>query len=178
MKHESAISRGSGDVVTRRHRLADLDAVLAYSAAATERETQKKGGIPPAFVWYWQSLFYRDAKCEEETLACLERANACDSSQFAIRHDLAKALEAAGRFAEAEPHFRWCVARKPQYSSLTYALVKVTKQRLARRELVHLEGAVAERAEQRRGERRRGPPHRDVVLGCAHDGRRNAVRDL
>jgi tetratricopeptide (TPR) repeat protein len=112
----------------------DLEALLAYSAEATQRETHEKGPIPPAFIWYWQSTFYRDLDRDEEALACLERANACDSTQFSIRHELAKALEAAGRFAEAEPHLRWCVARKPQYSSLSYALVKVTKQRLAQQE--------------------------------------------
>jgi len=115
-------------------RPSDLDAVLAYSAEATRRETQKKGRIPPAFIWFWQSLLYRDVQRDDDELACLQRANECDSSQFAIREALAKALEAAGRFAEAEPHFRWCVARKPQYSSLSYALVRVTKERLARRE--------------------------------------------
>lgn len=112
----------------------DLDAVLAYSAEATQRETQGESSIPPAFIWFWQSRFYRDVEHYDEALVCLEHANQCDSSQFSIRHELAKALEAAGRFGEAEPHYRWCVARKPQYSSLSYALVNVTKQRLARRE--------------------------------------------
>ena len=112
----------------------DLDAVLAYSAEATRRETQAKGSIPPAFIWFWQSMFYSDVERDDDALVCLQRANECDSSQFSIRVALAKALEAAGRYAEAEPHFRWCVARKPQYSSLSYALVRVTKERLASRD--------------------------------------------
>jgi tetratricopeptide (TPR) repeat protein/O-antigen ligase len=109
----------------------DLDALLAYSVEATRLETSSKGKLPPGFVWYWQSTFYRDVQRHEEALACLERAYACDRNQFSIRYALAAALERSGRLAEAEPHFRWCLARRPHDKGLSTALVRITKERLA-----------------------------------------------
>jgi tetratricopeptide (TPR) repeat protein len=112
----------------------DIEAVLAYAVAAAERETQGKSEIPPAHIWFWQSQFHNDVGRGPDALACLERAFACNPNPYFIRFALARSLASAGRYAEAEPHYRWCLARRPADKNLANALVTISKQRLAQRQ--------------------------------------------
>ena len=112
----------------------ELQALLDYAADATQREIQQPRGVPAASIWFMQSAMYADVGRSAEALACLERAYACNPSQYIIRYELARALEGAGRYAEAEPHFRWCLARRPADKSLREALVAISKQRFSERE--------------------------------------------
>jgi O-antigen ligase/tetratricopeptide (TPR) repeat protein len=118
----------------------DIDALLAYTTARTQCETPDKNAIPSSYIWFWQSQLYAEAGRPADALNCLERANACDPRQFFIRRSLARALLDGGRFAEAEPHFRWCLARRPEDKSLAAALVTISKQRLAQREMAVTKG--------------------------------------
>jgi O-antigen ligase/tetratricopeptide (TPR) repeat protein len=111
----------------------DIDAILSYSANCSAHETEDDYGIPPAYVWYWQAKFYADAGRADDALKCLQRAYTCGGRHYFIRQALAQGLYAAGRFAEAEPHYRWCMARHPDDSSLSNALVDISKQRLSQR---------------------------------------------
>jgi tetratricopeptide (TPR) repeat protein len=111
----------------------DLDDLLSYAAEVTPQEIGSDRGTRPAFVWYWNSMLYSDVGRAAEALVCLERAYACDPHQYAIRYALAKSLLAAGRTPEAEPHVRWCLARRPQDQRLTHALLTISKHRLASR---------------------------------------------
>ncbi len=110
-----------------------LDDILTYAEAETQRESSNPSGIPPAYVWFWQSTLYADAGQSEKSLACLERAYACDPRQYFIRYALARALQANGKFAESEPHVRWCLARRPSDKSLKAALEAISKARIAQR---------------------------------------------
>lgn len=112
----------------------DTDALLSYSASCAEREICGKTNIPPEFVWYVQAQFYIDAGRTDDGLKCLERAYALAPRHVFIRRALAKALQAAGRFAEAEPHYRWCLARRPEDKNASAALVEISKQRLSQRQ--------------------------------------------
>jgi tetratricopeptide (TPR) repeat protein len=112
------------------HDLADL---LSYAAEVTPKEIDDHGGPRPAYVWYWNSTLYSDVGRTADALACLERAYACDPHQYSIRYALAKSLLASGRLPEAEPHVRWCLARRPEDKRLTDALVTISKHRLASR---------------------------------------------
>jgi predicted Zn-dependent protease len=85
-------------------------------------------------MWYLQSSLYAEAGKQQESLACLERAYAHNPTAYQVRCRLANALQAAGRYAEAETHLRWCIARRPADKVLTVALVNVTKKRLAQRQ--------------------------------------------
>jgi tetratricopeptide (TPR) repeat protein len=119
---------------------AELDDILAYAEEETRRETVQPAGTPPAIVLYWQSLMYAEAGRDRESLACLERAYRYDPRQYAIRHALAKSLQALGNIAEAEPHVRWCIARRPSDESLRAALEGIAKARLAQHKSAgHLE---------------------------------------
>ncbi len=63
----------------------DLATLLTYSAEKTRSATISKGGIPPAFIWYWQSQLYAEVGHTSEALACLLHAYQCDPRQYSIR---------------------------------------------------------------------------------------------
>jgi tetratricopeptide (TPR) repeat protein len=111
----------------------DLSDILLYAENETRRAAAESNRNKLAAVLFWQSNLYSEVGRREESLACLERANGCNPRSFAIRYGLAKALMDAGRFAEAEPHVRWCLARRPADKALNAALPIISKYRLAQR---------------------------------------------
>jgi tetratricopeptide (TPR) repeat protein len=112
---------------------ADLDALLSYSIERTRQETANSRGIQPARVWFWQAGLFADANHDDQALRCLQQANACDPGQYFVRRALAQSLKTTGRFAEAEPHFRWCLARRPEDKNLRLALAELSRRRIAQR---------------------------------------------
>jgi hypothetical protein len=114
-------------------RPADLDALLAHTAKCAEHESEDDHGIPLAYVWFWQAQFYADANRQDNSLKCLERAYQHGPRMYFVRRSLAQALQSTGRNAEAEPHLRWCLARRPGDKSLADALAEISKQRLMSR---------------------------------------------
>ncbi len=122
----------------------DIDALLSYSEQCAEHQSEERHVIPEAYIWYWQSRLYNDAGRSDDALRCLQRAYSCGPRHYFIRQALARGLQAAGKYAEAEPHFRWCLARRPDDKNLSRALVEISKQRLAQRELM-IETAQQER---------------------------------
>jgi predicted Zn-dependent protease len=109
----------------------DLSEILSYAAAAAQREVQKPRGISPATVWLWQASLYTDVGQANEGLECLRRAYTANPHHYAIRYSLGKALLAAGRLNEAEPHVRWCLARRPEDRWLNDAIASISRQRFA-----------------------------------------------
>ncbi len=109
----------------------DLSEILTYAATAAQRETQKTRGIAPATVWHWQASMYTDVGQADEALECLTRANTANPHHYPIRYSLGKALLAAGRLSEAEPHVRWCLARRPEDKWLNDAIAAISRQRFA-----------------------------------------------
>jgi tetratricopeptide (TPR) repeat protein len=109
----------------------DLQAIVEYAARVTERQVQEKGGIPPEYIWLWQASMYTDVDRSAEALSCLEHAQRINPHLYAIRSALSRALMNAGRFTEAEPHVRWCLARRPDNKRFKAFLVEINKQRFA-----------------------------------------------
>lgn len=112
----------------------DLMTLVNYAAQVTERDVQREVGIPPAYIWLWQSELYDQVDRKDLALACLENAYECDSHVYSVRYQLGFALKDAGRYAEAEPHFRWCSARQPGDKNLSAAIHEITKLRTTLRE--------------------------------------------
>jgi tetratricopeptide (TPR) repeat protein len=112
----------------------DLNELIAYAAQILERDACVKNGIPPVYLWNWLSEMHGDLGQLDQRLECLEKAYHCDRRVYHVRHQLGYALKASGRYAEAEPHLRWCSARRPENKDLTAAILEVTNLRLARRE--------------------------------------------
>jgi tetratricopeptide (TPR) repeat protein len=109
--------------------------MVAYAAHVTQRDLSQANGIPPVYVWLWQASMYGDLRQSDQELACLEQAYRCDQHVFRVRQRLGFALQDAGRYSEAEPHLRWCLARRPENKELNGALVEITKQRYSQRKL-------------------------------------------
>lgn len=115
-------------------RTQDLDDLVVYAAHVTQRDVRTKGNIPPACIWAWQAAMYSELGQEEHSLACLEHAYECDQHAYHVRYELGCALKKAGRLVEAEPHFRWCLARRPENKGISAILLEISKLRLAQRE--------------------------------------------
>jgi tetratricopeptide (TPR) repeat protein len=109
----------------------DLAALLAYAAQAAKRETEKAQGIPAATVWHWQASLHTDVGQTSEALSCLNQAYAANPHSYLIRYSLGKVLLVAGRPNEAEPHVRWCLARRPEDKWLHDAIETISRQRFA-----------------------------------------------
>ncbi len=114
--------------------LQDRNDLVAYAAQVTQRDAHSKNGIPPAYLWLWQAAMYSDLGHHEKSLACLEHAYECDQQIYSVRYELACALKQADRFVEAEPHLRWCLARRPENKGLRAAIFEISKLRVAQRE--------------------------------------------
>ncbi len=112
----------------------DLEHLVAYAADVTQGATQHNGGIPPAYAWLWLGSMQLDLKQQDLALACLERANQLDQHVFRVRYLLGFLLKDTGKYAEAEPHLRWCLARRPESKELSAALIEITKLRLSQRD--------------------------------------------
>jgi O-antigen ligase/tetratricopeptide (TPR) repeat protein len=112
----------------------DCSDVIVYAAQITQRDVQSKTGIPPVYIWQWQASMYADVHAEDRALVCLQQAYQCDPHVYSVRQSLGFALKDLGRYSEAEPHLRWCLARRPENKQLSAALVEISKQRLAQRD--------------------------------------------
>jgi O-antigen ligase/tetratricopeptide (TPR) repeat protein len=112
----------------------DLIVLVNYSAQVAQRQALEKSNPTAESIWRWQAAMYRDLNQPEAALACLQRAYQADPRIFEVRYQLGHALMAGGRFAEAEPHLRWCLARRPGEKSLSSALAEISERR---REQLH-----------------------------------------
>jgi O-antigen ligase/tetratricopeptide (TPR) repeat protein len=108
----------------------DLESLLTYATHKTESAAGGSGAPAPAFVWFWQSLMFSDLDRMEQAQYCLQRAYELDPRQYPIRYALGRVLFQSGHYAEAEPHFRWCFARRPADKNLAAALTKISKARI------------------------------------------------
>jgi predicted Zn-dependent protease len=61
----------------------------------------------------------------------LKLAYKANPHHYPIRYSLGKALLASGRLNEAEPHVRWCLARRPDDKGLAGAIEAISRQRFA-----------------------------------------------
>jgi O-antigen ligase/tetratricopeptide (TPR) repeat protein len=121
----------------------DLADLLTYAAEMAPREVaQENSAVRPAYVWYRLGTMYADVGQLVDSVAALERAYAADATQYAVRYALGRALIGVGRLPEAEPHIRWCLARRPGDKHLSDALLAISKHRLAMRTTAPATGAM------------------------------------
>jgi tetratricopeptide (TPR) repeat protein len=110
-----------------------LDALLSYAARLAEQHGTRADSMPAVYVWSCLSSFYDDVGRTDAALVTMQRAYRCDPRQYFVRRALAKKLQAADRLAEAEPHIRWCLARRPADKALSDALLENSRARFAQR---------------------------------------------
>ncbi len=108
----------------------DLQQFLQYAEAVAERQTQQLDSKQAAHVWHVLSTMQLQLQHPQASLASSERAYQLDPTYYPARRALAHALVVAGRYQEAQPHLRWCLARKPDNLGLRNELIEATKVRL------------------------------------------------
>ncbi len=113
--------------------LSDAEVLLAYANQQVENYTPGPQGVAPAYVWMWLGEMNGDVGRTDEQIACVERALQEQPSLYPVRKAYATALLKAERYAEAEPHLRWCVARDPANSGLRTCLHRAAALRYSQR---------------------------------------------
>lgn len=106
----------------------DLHAVAEHAEQAA-LATAEGSPHDRARCWRQLSLIYRFIERFDSAVACAERAQEASPYDFWVRHELALALNGADRFDDAEPHLRWCLARRPDLRYLQQLLKQGAKQR-------------------------------------------------
>lgn len=112
----------------------DLAAIVEYAAGITTRETANAHPSDASRIWLGLSRMYRDLQRPTEELACLRHAYAKNPIAFDVRLALGQTLLKAGQFAEAEPHFRWCLARRPADKDLSLSLAQISERKRLQRD--------------------------------------------
>lgn len=107
--HRMAERRGSPE------QLAWLRQHYAERAEAMAQGTRHEAA---ALLWNEARVLRTLLGQPERALACAESAVACDPTSFDARYGLASALGEAGRWAEAEPHWRWCLRQRPHDAAI------------------------------------------------------------
>lgn len=108
----------------------DLQSLITYAAQVTERDARANSSFRPAPLWLYQAQLHADFHQQDRALACLNQAYALDPQLYDVRRALGFAQQAAGNYAEAEPHLRWCLARRPNDKALTAAVRELSKLRV------------------------------------------------
>lgn len=112
----------------------DLVQLVAYANQVTRRDSVGSTKFRPAYLWLWLAKMHNDLDQRDEALACLQQAYSCDPRVYDVRYLLANLLKQHGKYFEAEPHLRWCLARRPDDRSLSNALLEIAKQRLSQQD--------------------------------------------
>jgi O-antigen ligase/tetratricopeptide (TPR) repeat protein len=108
----------------------ELRKLLAYAEQVTAAGDAAAIGTARVHAWRWLATMYRDLGDDDRALEGLNRAMQCDANQFGVRFDLAQTLMRAERYREAEQHFRWCLARRPEVTALRQLLEDSTRKQL------------------------------------------------
>jgi tetratricopeptide (TPR) repeat protein len=107
----------------------DLRALARHAMVAARSSAQKDSPRIAAYHWMQASVIQASIGNRDAAVACAEESYRLDPVQFHIRMALADALFQAGRYAEADSHLRWCVARRPDNGFLRTRLEQVARQR-------------------------------------------------
>lgn len=126
-----------------------LLAKQAFENATAAHEAEPL--LEQASRWQIASTLARHAGRSDLAMAASEWAMRLEPHHFDIRHERAVVLREAGKHAEADPHLRWCLARRPDLPHLQRWLEDGAKLQTV--------------VEQNRQERyRRAIAHRDEVM--------------
>jgi O-antigen ligase/tetratricopeptide (TPR) repeat protein len=107
----------------------DLVDLVNYSARLNERGVTGDNTLAPYEIWMAQALMYRDLERSQESLVCLQHAYRASPFIFSVRYELAKSLMKEQKYADAEPHLRWCLARRPGERQIATELAQITARR-------------------------------------------------
>ncbi len=96
----------------------DLEVLLDYARSQAEQYVRTPGNPASPHIWRALAGMYRDRGDGTGELTCLEAAMKENGSLYPVRHDLAIALARQGKHREAQAHFRWCLAVRPENQAM------------------------------------------------------------
>ncbi len=117
------------DLYKKRGSEKDLQALARHSIVAARDSANKDTPRIAAYHWLQASAIQASLGNREAAVECAQESHRLDPTQFHIRMGLAEALYQAERYSEADSHFRWCVARRPDNEFLRIRLEQVARER-------------------------------------------------
>ncbi|MEO2047147.1 MAG: O-antigen ligase family protein [Pirellulales bacterium] len=106
----------------------DLLFLLHYSASLAEADSQNQKLATQRHIWLALAMMQSHVDQADAALISLQKAYQVAPSNYYTRHALGFALLKAQQYQFAEPHLRWCLARKPRDKQLQDALIRVAKK--------------------------------------------------
>lgn len=107
----------------------DLVAIAEHAESESRLEEESASPREAARRWRQVSIVNRSLKRYEQAIACATRAYELTPNDFWVRHELAMAYYESEAYPEADPHLRWCLARRPDFRYLQRALHEAAKKR-------------------------------------------------
>jgi tetratricopeptide (TPR) repeat protein len=108
----------------------DLVAIAEHAEQATISESGTLTTRDSARRWRQVSVVNRSLKRYDKAIECATRAYELCPNDFWVRFDLAFAYYDSGAYAQADPHLRWCLSRRPDIRYLQQSLQLAAKRRL------------------------------------------------
>lgn len=124
----------------------DLVDLANYSERLNARGVTGDNTLAPYEIWLAQAGMYRDLERGQESLACLQHAYRASPFIFSVRYELAQALMKNEKYADAEPHLRWCLARRPGERQIAAELGQITARRRESKDTFGRQTAVSPRS--------------------------------
>jgi len=108
----------------------DWQAIVDYMTIYAEKVRTQENSYQAACIHNALAAMHRELNHPEAYLSYVQKAQALAPNVYAFRRSLAHALLQAKQYTLAEPHLRWCLARKPENEFLREELIQATKSRL------------------------------------------------
>ncbi|MEO0530742.1 MAG: O-antigen ligase family protein [Planctomycetota bacterium] len=149
LRPDSAATGIALQVYQRQSSPADLLAICEHAATEAQRSTADGTDAPKVVAERWRQvsatlrMIDRAAEAIEPAMQAVELA----PQWFPARQELAAVYYALERFDDADPHIRWCLARRPDLRHLKVWLAEGAKRRTAvdRNRRLRLSSASAEK---------------------------------
>ena len=108
----------------------DWQEILDYTAAVAEKSRAQQSSYQAAHIRHALGDMHQALSHPEQALIYFQQALKLSPNVYTFRRSLGRALLQAKQYPLAEPHLRWCLARKPGNESLQEELIQATKSRL------------------------------------------------
>jgi len=108
----------------------DWESIIQYAETTAQQECTERHSQQSAKIWHSLARMQTALNRNEAALTSLRNAYQVAPNSYDVRRDLGEKLLLAQHYRQAEPHFRWCLARRPDDAWLQNALVQATKSRL------------------------------------------------
>ncbi|WP_197526170.1 O-antigen ligase family protein [Botrimarina colliarenosi] len=110
---------------------ADLVAIAEHAEAESVVEGETLSPQDAARRWRQVSIVNRSLGRYDKAIECATKACELSPNDFWIRHEIALAYFEAEAYDEADPHLRWCLARRPDLRYLQRSLHLSAKKQAA-----------------------------------------------